>query len=39
LQSINGIKIIAIIWVVVGNVYLVGYQPQLRSFISTVFIV
>ena len=34
LQSINGIKLIAIFWTVVSNVYLVGYQPQIRPFIS-----
>lgn len=34
LQSINGIKVMAILWVVVSNVYLLGYQPQIRAIIS-----
>jgi hypothetical protein len=38
LPSINGIKVITMIWIVISNVYLVGYQPQMRSFISIYFL-
>jgi hypothetical protein len=38
LRSINGIKVITMIWIVTANVYLVGYQPQMRSFISIYFL-
>lgn len=34
LRFINGIKVITMIWIVTANVYLLGYQPQLKSLIS-----
>ncbi|XP_054157259.1 uncharacterized protein LOC128955610 [Oppia nitens] len=36
LQSINGLKVIAIVWIVMANVYLFGYQPQIRALIKSM---
>ena len=30
LNSLNGIKVMAILWVVVSNVYFLGFQPPLK---------
>ena len=32
--SLNGIKVMATLWIVISNVYFLGYQPQLKALIS-----